>query len=280
MSTPWYYDYYEHGALGRQVVPTTLTQILGDGTERNTKTTALTGEQANPLTIRLLGIRQPLNKLNRKVKQINNAIEKQARKQFNKGEIFEMKGEFITQGGLDKTSGAPIDRFTISEDGKTYEFRHIMAHVALYEFLTNWVSILDRLAYEINMLYDLRIDKFKLYWGNLTKELNLTNLEGKDKALTDLFKDYVKKLHKASRYRNRLVHDGIIRVSVDVGFAVHKGTKGLSIKLAQDPDNINSPMDVDAIEFCKKSKNDVLELLDRSYKLMLQHYQNHGNPPW
>ena len=93
-------------------------------------------------------------------------------------------------------------------------------------------------------------------------------------------KDYAGKFELATRYRNRLVHDGVIRIEVIIGLVANRGRQGISVKLAENPADDSSQMNVDAIEFCNKAKADVLKLLDRSYALMLQHHQVYGDPPW
>jgi len=130
-----------------------------------------------------------------------------------------------------------------------------MVHVALYEFFTNLGSILDRLACEISMLYRLGIPKDKIDWGKLAKGTNLTKLEEKDRYLSASLEVYVGKFKTAVRYRNRIVHDGMIKIET------HIRSQGLSVNLAQDPDKGSSPMNIDAVSFCKKTKADVLQLL-------------------
>ena len=149
-----------------------------------------------------------------------------------------------------------------------------MVHLALYEFFTNFGSILDRLPYEINMLYNLQIPKVKIDWGQLTKETNLTKIGGKDKELAASLGNYMGKLKTATRFRNRIVHDGMIKVDIDISIM------GLSVNLEQDPDNETSPMNKDAVSFCEETKADILKLLDGSYELILQHIKTQGKPPW
>lgn len=300
MTTAWYYDYYEKEVFpnqqqlcdavrwtacnleGQRVSPTTLIHVSSDGTEEEYKTEKLTGELANPLTIRLLGAREALNQLESKVKQIDEAIKKRVERQFDKGEVFGIKGTFHAQDSPTETRGAPVETIEIGES-KPYEFPHAIVHLTLYEFFTNFGSITDRLAYEINLLYKLQIPK--VHWPRLVdmrprKDEYWKRLDGKDPMLARFIRDSASKLEQALSYRNRLIHDGIIRIKVDIGLLANRGISVLSVKLPQDANNNDSPMDVDAIEFCKEAKADVLKLLDGSYKIMLQHLQTHGKPPW
>ena len=79
----------------------------------------------------------------------------------------------------------------------------------------------------------------------------------------------------ASKYRNRMVHDGIIKVEVDVSIVSQA-----IVLSAENPNDDSSPMNRDIINFCMQVKNDILKLLDESYKLILQHLRNNDNPPW
>jgi hypothetical protein len=294
MTTTWYYDYYEKGAFthqqdlckavawtdcnleGQRVVPTTSWQQLPNGTGKQYQTISLTGEPANPLTIRLLATQEAINKLETTVNTIKEAIEKQSQKEFSKGKIFGMDVKFGAQGSFIETGGAPVLTIKIQGKREPLPFRYDIAHLSLYEFFTNFGSALERLTYEIDRLYSLTIPLIRRYWGTLTnvKHKHLAKLAGKNNSLADLLKSYAGKFEMATRYRNRMVHDGVIRVGAD--FSLLKS----SVMLAEDPNDDESPMNVDAIEFCKDTKSNLIRLLDKSYEIMLQHHKIHGNPPW
>ena len=273
MTTSWYYDSHEKGAFPHQqqlCVAVQWTKCNLEG-QRLKSPTVLSAIQGNPLTIRLLALDEALEHFDN-AKTIDKKIKELAEEQFSKNGHSSMGVTWKDERSSLNTKGAPIEIIEIA--GEDLEFKHIDIQLALYEFLTNFGSVLDRLAYEINMLYDLGIPKRELYWSNLKKEINLTKLDGKDEALTKLLREYSESFKLASRYRNRLVHDGIIKIETNPSHS------GLDIMLAEDPKDDESPMNVDAIKFCNEAKANVLKLLDRSYELMLQHHQNHGNPPW
>ena len=123
------------------------------------------------------------------------------------------------------------------------------------------------------MLYNLEIPQNIRYWSKLTNESNLAKLIKKDVELVRLLEKYLEIFKMATRYRNRMVHDGITRVEVDI--SVFK----FSVMLAENPNDNNSSMNVDAIEFCTKLKADILKLLYESYGIMFQHFQTHGKLP-
>ena len=294
-TTNWYYEFYETGTFptqrelcralewtecnleGQRVVPTVFFKKLPDGTEKKTPTTKLTGERANPLTIRLFGVRNKLGQLERIVNEVKSKIKEQEKAQFSAGRPFGIKGTYITSSSTSvETGGAPVERLEISDVKETIEFRHIEVHSLLYELFISFGSILDRLAYEINLLYNLDIQKVdwpKLI-GSPDKAKNLDLLGGKDERLANFVSRAAPKFEKALSYRNRLVHDGIIRIDTDISL------QGLSVILAEDPNNNRSPMNVNAIDFCKRAKVGILELLNESYRLMLEYHKGHGNPPW
>ncbi|MBI4188867.1 MAG: hypothetical protein HY529_06640 [Chloroflexi bacterium] len=296
MTTSWYYDYYEKDAFphqqklceavewtkcnldGQRLVPTTLIKLLPDGTKSQIKTMKLTGQTANPLTIRLLALREALSKLEKSINPLREIIKTQAQKQLEKGRIFGMGGTFITKSNELKTGGAPVELIRIPGKRKPIEFHHDTVHLSLYEFFTNCGSVLDRLAYEVNRLYGLPIKMID--WPKLTdtsqgKDKNWEALNSKDAKLAGFIKNCTSQFAKALGYRNRLVHDGIIRVEVNVHLF-----SGVNIMLAEDCNNDISPMNVDAVNFCERTKADVLKLLDGSYELMFQHLQSYGKPPW
>jgi len=276
MTTAWYYDHYEKGAFPhQQQLCEAVEWIKGCNLEGRQliSPTHLTAPIANPLTIRLLALRKALKQLESSINTTRGKIKKQVEEQFAKHKSFGMQGTFEAQGSSADTLGAPILEIEIGEN-KPFKFQHAMVHLALYEFFTNFGSILDRLAYEINMLYNLQIPKVKIDWGQLTKETNLTKIGGKDKELAASLGNYMGKLKTATRFRNRIVHDGMIKVDIDISIM------GLSVNLAQDPDNETSPMNKDAVSFCEETKADILKLLDGSYELILQHIETQGKPPW
>jgi len=277
MTTPWYYEYHETGAFLRQqqlcdAVRWTKYNLEG---QKLKSPTVLSAIQANPLTIRLLTLNEALEHFNN-AKTIDTKIKELTRAQLDKNKFSGMSGTWIDERSSLNTGGAPIQIMEIA--GKTLELKHIDIHLALYEFFTNFGSVIDRLSYEIDSLYGLQIKQVD--WPKLTdmrkgKDKNWRDLDSKDSKLSGFIKSRVSQFTKALLYRNRLIHDGMIRVEVDV-----HSFSGVSIMLAEDCKNDTSPINVEAVSFCERTKVDVLELLDGSYELMFQHLQSYGKPPW
>ncbi|MFC2017321.1 hypothetical protein ACFLUD_02775 [Chloroflexota bacterium] len=266
MATPWYYDYYEKGAFSHQqqlcdAVRWSKYNLEG---QKLKSPTVLSAINANPLTIRLLALDEALKHFNN-AKTIDKKIKELAREQFDKNKFFLMGGTWNAESSSLNTRGAPIEIIEIA--GERLEFKHIDIHLALYEFFTNFGSVVDRLAYEIDKFYELNISRYYLDWGKLTSKPELDKLSRKNEVLAKLLSEYRNKFYNATRYRNRLTHDGIIHFEVECRHT------GVFIGLGENPDD-ESAFNVDAIRFCEDKKEEVLTLLDESYKLMLQDYEN------
>lgn len=277
MATPWYYDYHEKGAFPHQqklCEAVAWTKCNLEGSKLKSQT-VLSAVNANPLTIRLLALDEALEHFDN-AKTIDNKIKELVREQLDKNKVSGMGGTWHAQNSPLNTGGAPIEIIEIA--GERLELRHIDIHLALYEFFTNFGSVIDRLAYEINLLYGLGVKMVD--WSEVTdvrqgKGKNWKALNSKDANLSGFIRNCTSQFTKALGYRNRLTHDGIIRIEVDV-----HSFSGVSIMLAEDCQNDTSPMNVDAVSFCERTKAGVLKLLDGSYELMFQHLQSYGKPPW
>jgi len=267
MTTPWYYDYYEKDSFPHQqqlcdAVRWTKYNLEG---QRLKSPTVLSAIRGNPLTIRLLALNEAIEHFNN-AKMIDSKIKELAREQFDKNKFCLIGGTWFAESSPLDTKGAPIEIIEIA--GERLELRYIDIHLALYEFFTNFGSVIDRLAYEIDKLYELNIPRRYLDWGELTSKSELDKLSKKTTVLVSLLGEYRNKFHNATRYRNRLIHDGIIN------FEVVPRHTGVFIGLGENPDD-ESAFNVDAIRFCEDKKKGVLTLLNESYKLMLQYYENH-----
>ena len=268
MTTPWYYESHEKGAFPHQqqlcnAVRWTKYNLEG---QKLKSPTVLSAIQGNPLTIRLLALNEALENFNN-AKMIDKKIKELAREQFDKNKFFLMGGTWKAESSSLNTKGAPIEIIEIA--GERFELRYIDIQLALYEFFTNFGSIIDRLAYEIDKFYELNITRHYLDWGKLTSEPKLDKLSRKNEVLANLLGEYRNDFHTATRYRNRLTHDGIIHFEVKWSYA------GSIINLREKPDDDGSNFNVNAIGFCEDKKKEVLTLLNESYKLMLQDYENY-----
>ena len=267
MTTPWYYDYYEKGSFSYQqqlcdAVRWTKYNLEG---QKLKSPTVLSAIQGNPLTIRLLALDEALRSFDN-ARTIDKKIREVAREHFDKKKPFTMSGTWKAEGSSLDTKGAPIEIIEI--EGERLELRYIDIQLALYGFFTNFGSVIDRLAYEIDKFYELIIPRGGLDWGKVTSKTELTKLRRKNEVLANLLDEYRDKSYAATRYRNRLIHDGIIHFEAEISHG------GVFIGLGENPDNDESNFNVDAIKFCADKKKEVLTLLDESYKLMVKDYEN------
>lgn len=282
MTTAWYYDFYEPGKFPHQeTLCRKVAWICSFEGQKRTSTTTLSAPIANPLTLRLRSLTKALNKLKREVNKTNTSIKKITNTQLQKSNYSGISGTLHLQDSHLKTEGAPVEEieFGTYPPEKLYIY-HKNVHSALFDYFVNLNSILDRLAYEINMLYGFgEWIKDRLDWNKLVnpKKLRFLNhLVCKDVNLGTFIKKQITNFEKVNSYRNRLLHDGLISTKIErEGFP-----RKFYVFLPQEPNDINSSSNVDAIEYCKGLKANILTLLDGSYKLMVQHYQTHGEPPW
>jgi hypothetical protein len=290
MTTPWYYDYYEPGKFpyqqklckalewtscnleGQNLVPT----VLIDSSGHTTETFKLTGQASNPLTLRLKALTKSHNKLKNELREINTSLNKAVN-------YIGMKGTFHTQKSNLKTEGSPVEEIEIEFDGykipKLY-FYHHKVHHALFDYFVNLSCILDRLAYEISTLYEHGIwIEDRMDWNMITSSKNpkyMNSLIVKDIGLGTFIKEKAPNFIDVSSYRNRLVHDGVLKKDIENNGFPRK----FHVYLPNKPNDPNSLNTIDALDYCTKLKNDVLLLLNNSYKLILKHIEDKGNPPW
>jgi len=263
----WYHDAHKFPHQERLCKAVEWTKYNIEG-QKLKSSDCLSATYGNPLTIRLFALDKALELFDN-VKTINKKLKKLEEKQLRENISSGMSGRWQGKSSSSDTKGAPIE--TIEFAGEVFDLRYNYIQLALYESFTNFGSILDRLAYEINRLYELAIPRHSLDWKKLTSEPELCKLSVKNQDLAELLSKYRNNFHTAIRYRNRLIHDGIIDFKVE---QEHKCRyPEFRIKLRKTPDDDNSPFSVDAIEFCEDKREATLTLLNRSYELMLLYYE-------
>jgi hypothetical protein len=101
------------------------------------------------------------------------------------------------------------------------------------------------------------------------------SLYAKDGQLAMHVKKYSANFEEAFVYRNELVHDGL----VDFKTQTHdpeNNYPGFFIMLRNKSNNTS--YSDDALKLCTKIKQDLLEVLDKSYELMYQYYKKSSSP--
>ena len=145
MATPWYYEFHEKGAFLHQqqlcdAVRWTKYNLEGQKLKPPNVLTAIRG---NPLTIRLLALNEALQHFEN-VKTIGNRIFELSREQFDRNKPALISGTWKAENSLLNTNGTPVNEIEIA--GERFEFRYFDIQSALYEFFTNYGSIIDRQA--------------------------------------------------------------------------------------------------------------------------------------
>ena len=266
--TAWYYEFYEKGAFPNQKILCEKVESTGCSLNGRhlIKPTLLTGIAANTLTLRLRTLKKALENLTIEIDAVNFAI---------KNHRTGIGGTLNTESSHLETGGAAIEEIKL-DGGGVYQLHYAKIYLALYEFFTNLGSILDRLAYEINLLYKLgKWENERLDWNKLTdtKQRFTCLLEKKDSNLSRFIENQRAYFKEANNYRNRLIHDSVLSVDIEHGGHPTQFRPVLiNGKQTQKP--------VEASEFCKECKTDVLNLLNRSYEIILQNIDSRGNPPW
>jgi hypothetical protein len=260
MTTSWYYESRKAGSFPQQqklceALRWTKYNLEGQKLESPNVLSAIRG---NALTIRLLALDEALEHFSN-AKMIGNKV----KEHYAKNKDCGIGGTLFAENSRLDTKGAPIEFIEIGKE--RFEFKHIDVNLALYEFFTNFVSILDRLSYEVDKVYGLNIPKHLLDWVKLTSDVGIAKVRKKDGVLADLLGKYRYSFYTATRYRNRLAHDGIIDFEVERPEPI--------IHLRENPDDDKSNFNVDAILYCEDKRKDVLTLVNESYKLMLQYYR-------
>lgn len=273
-TTTWYYDSYEPETFPSQEKLCKAAAWTPYNLElQRASKSVLPRSPGNPMTIRLRALGEALSRMCTYVESLGQEIKSIANGQFEKKTFFFLTERFYGKDGASGGSGAPVEIIEIQHDGKKtrLEFRWVDVHLALYGFFTNFGSVLDRLSYEVNLLYQLgarRIDWPRLLGVGHESPKTWNSLNGKDAQLASFIRTQAPTVERASLYRNRLVHDGLIDFNPEISY------RGITIWLRRPRDN-SSPMNANALEFCKQAKSDVLKLLDGSYFLMLQYFQAH-----
>ncbi len=284
MTTPWYYNYYDKGKFPhQQTLCEEVAWIRGLEGQKRKSQDVLSAPIANPLTLRLRTISKAYIRLKRETINVNNAINKAATSQFSQNQSFGCGGTFHAQSSNLKTEGAPIYEIEIETGtGNKLYIYHKIIHYALYDFFINLSSVLGRLFFEINMLYTLgNWERECLDWNRLVnpKKPNILQaLTQKDDKLGKFIENMSGNFNKVSAYRNRLIHDAIVHTNIEE--TMSHFPRVFQVLLPDDPKNPNSPNTIDAIDYCRKLKSDVLKLLDGSYKVIIENIKTSGNPPW
>ena len=186
MTTSWYYDYYEPGTFPHQqelceAVASTPYNLEG---AQEISPGHLTRTLNNPLTLRLRALQRVLNWLEGEINHINAEIKETVYAQLNEAQEFGFSIRIHAQDSRLETGGAPVEEISFTAN-KTIRFHYDKVYFALYDFFTNLGSILDRLACEINLLYELGdwIEE-RIEWFRLVNQRNrfLCCLNHKDKS--------------------------------------------------------------------------------------------------
>jgi len=224
-----YFKYYYPGKFENQEI---LCQILRDNDDPKYEIETF---ECNPLTIRLLVAHDNLEEL---IDFEQNLCQ---------GQDIIIND---TPLGPVYVSGASQCEIINLQSQEKQKLKMIDVHKGLFGFFSNLGAVLDRVALEIGILYDyvshpnlrFRID-WNYFFGNTPKIKLLTYCADKSD------------IKWAVKCRNRLVHDGIIKVD----------RNNNSFYLPDEPDNERSTFSKHAIKDCKKAFWETVDTIDKIY---------------
>jgi hypothetical protein len=290
----YYADYYP-GEFPNQ-------QLLNEAIDPNNQACLLQTDEANALTIRLLVCAEAVAHLDELIRQETDAKLKRiantlwpnfGSQQRPTGLVWGTQSQFYTGGSgiaypepylhdpsgqyqsYQLPTGFNYQNNRISFDrGQEYAFPLVKAHISVYNFFTNYGSTLDRFSGEVNRLFSLLIRADRIDWDELRR--HQPQLTGKNTQLSSEIDNY----HNRSgarllRYRNRLIHDGLIRMT-----AVVTGLDQWEVMVPEDPDSPVSPLTQNALNLCRDGLKSLIEFLNTSYGIILSRLSSVGQPPW
>ncbi len=137
-------------------------------------------------------------------------------------------------------------------------------HKALYQFFTNFISSLDRIALEINKLIPgTNADYFSGLTNAGCRSVGYLNTRGFN-TLTGITvravgppPNLAEQVMQVNKYRRRITHDGIVRIEIDQG----TGT----VYLPDDPESAIPNFNVPVNTFCQGKFDRLLDLLNAIY---------------
>lgn len=153
----------------------------------------------------------------------------------------------------------------------------IKAHMAIYSFFNNFASALDRLAHELVPLYAINLAPTKIDWNALAKtdKSSKSILSERDSGLAMIYSNYQTYFDKSFRYRNILAHHGYLQIRVDLALLTGKW----GVFLPDNPDDKNSPSNVEAIAYTSSELARLVTFLDSVYAHILGKLSA-SLPPW
>jgi|SRR5271157_510295 len=289
-----YYEDYYSGRFPNQ-------QLLCEAIDRNNAGCLLQTMEANPLTIRLLVAEDAVNQLekliddesNTKISELITVVSTELQTNpFSVGlnwgtaSIYYTSGSGISNptpyltdplGYLRTRQLTPMLRYDSSQlhlvNEEKYAFPLASAHIAVYNYFSNYGSVLDRFANEINRLYSLGINATKVDWGTIIQKIN--RLVTKDLPLKSAISSYdYSNSDLLLKYRNRLIHDGLIPLRAEV--------TALNRWVVYAPDYFNNPSNLtkNVSELCRNAQNALVKFLNNCYGLILSQLGKNGQPPW
>ncbi len=281
MSNIYYNDYYSTPILSNQKAVNEKLIDMGS--------LHLIGqEDLNPMTIRLFVLKESLDEIidfSKKTKELKDICSHTAESNFRDSkscfirEVEPVSGSASYSAAIKVIDFLPDNlksQYTTYVADKSYTFSkkndttfvinneaiHLFnLHKNIYIYFTNYMSSLDRIAFEIKKLYS--IEKIETY-GDLTYKSDAieTLIENNNLQITTkTLSTKSKSVFDTSKYRNRLSHDGILKLK----FNQEDGIVYLQHNPMQDSSNFN----INLKKYCNDKFNSLIKLINNIYEQIL-----------
>lgn len=248
--------YFEQYHPGKFLTQKLLCQKLREFDEKYQIET----EEANPMTIRLLVTHDYLNKIENQRKIVQYIVYKDSHyvpkvSAAPSYDVMILNGQILT---------------TLSSENREQKnkFNLVDVHKTLFGYFSNIGSSLDRVAFEIAKLYELK--NKNIYWRTFFSENPNSKISHKiEKIRKDLFPCVANatSIDWAIDCRHRLVHDGIIK------FQIYNG----SILLPDNP-NQQTNFTLEMGNRCVTVFWEIVETINKIYGTLYKKILSEGLP--
>ncbi|MFH1892682.1 MAG: hypothetical protein ABIK83_08395 [Candidatus Zixiibacteriota bacterium] len=139
-------------------------------------------------------------------------------------------------------------------------------HAGIYTFFSNIDSVFDRIRFEVNSIYFGKAQEYD-HWSDYIsktkpafKRLSKHGFSKVADILTGSLSESLDKM--TSKYRNRLIHDGILNVRIE--------PTTCGVFLPDRPNDANPNYDVDALSHLKKIDSNLQNFLQEVYNQVIE----------
>ena len=282
---PRYFDDWEPGAFPAQRA---LCAVLEDTDY------ALEEPDLNPLTLRLTIASEAANALDACIQGASAGLPRlwqeaaalwrnAARTEdiaFSEEPYVSLTGVMATIPVIVSPDGRGGQRVHTPADPNAFTFPILQAQQHLYHFFTGYCDAFDRVAQEVENLFQVRTNRHG--WRELTgwkhgRNRALNQIRDHEPAFTGWVSGfYADRAEQAFQYRDTLREVGHIPARAAVDGASRRWQLLVGAVSEDKPIELNT----DAVQLCRVLMRDGLVVINTVYHILFKHCQSHGLPPW